>query len=1337
MSDTSDRLDCAGMSVAVLAEKPSVARDIARVLGARERGPGCLRGNGWIVTWAIGHLVALAEPAQMRPEWKSWRRESLPMIPGDWRLEVIDATRDQYEIVAAILRDPEVDEVVCATDAGREGELIFRLVYDAAGCTKPVRRLWISSLTDAAIRHGFEHLRPASEYDGLADAARGRSRADWLVGMNLTRAYTLTGDDLLSVGRVQTPTLAMIVERELAIRRFMPEDYLEVIARFTPPADEAGYEGTWFRPDLEPPVSARADGEDVHSTAEQRLRASRLPADGEEAARIVARARSGRAQVAELSARQRRLPPPQLYDLTELQRDANRLYGMSASRTLEVAQRLYEQKKLLSYPRTDSRHLSQDVAAELPAVVRAIANAYRDRLAPGSGERPLGPRFVDDARVSDHHALIPTDVDPSRVSLDTDESRLYDLVCRRLLCAWHDDHLQSVTRVVTTITSNDGLVDPYRSTGTRIDRIGWKLLEARSDARGAGSAKEATDDEPVLPTSLATGLALDVVDVRSVDRRTRPPRRFSEASLLTAMETAGRALDDRALSDAMRESGLGTPATRAATIETLLQRGYVVRRKKTLEATDKGIGLIERVHPEVKSPVMTGRWEARLQAIQRGEDALDPFMHGIEDYVREVVRRVLAPSPESQPELPVGPAATDAGPRRVRRRPTPPEDLGELLHEVFHFADFRPHQRAVCEAVTRGEDVLLVMPTGAGKSLCYQLPGIARAGTTLVISPLIALMEDQVTKLQEQGLRAERIHSGRDRAASRQVCRDYLSGELDFLFVAPERLAVPGFPELLARRKPTLVAVDEAHCISQWGHDFRPDYRMLQQRLPALRPAAVVALTATATPRVQHDIVEQLGMPEARRFIHGFRRDNIAIEVVEKAPGAREDATLSVLSQAANRPAIVYAPTRKKAESLAHALAKTLSAAVYHAGLSATRRDHVQTDFLAGRSEVIVATIAFGMGIDKADVRTVVHTALPASIEGYYQEIGRAGRDGRPSRAILFHSYADLRTLEWFLERDYPEADRIAPVFEALDETPISSDALRERVKARRPISDEQLEKAVEKLHIHGGLHATPAGDVSRGRPDWRVGYEAQRRHRQEQIAQIARYAEHPECRMRHLVRHFGDQSDGDAACGRCDVCAPEHCIALDLRDASLGEREAMSQLLKVLRERDGQSTGRLHIQAFGETLARRDFEALLASLVRGGLLHVVEDAFENEGDLIRYRRAFLTRDGREAEEADLASLGVVKEAPPTRPRSRRAEHESPEAPSLGPPKALVDALKAWRLAEAQRRRIPAFRILKDSTLLAIAASLPRSEEELLEVTGMGPVLVRKYGEAILEITRA
>ncbi|HSO35188.1 MAG TPA: DNA topoisomerase 3 [Labilithrix sp.] len=1192
------------MTVLVVAEKPSVARDIAAVLGARTRGDGFFSGEGWVVTWAIGHLVALAEPHEMNPSWKRWTFHDLPLLPPSWPLVVSEGTRAQFEVVRRWLLAPEVRGVVCATDAGREGELIFRYIYEAARSKKPVRRLWISSLTADAIRHGFKTLQEGKAFDRLADAARARSRADWLVGMNLSRMYSLLNDDNLSVGRVQTPTLAMLVTRELEIRAFVPEDYLEVVATFGAPEGEPSpYQGTWFRPG-------------------PKDKATRLPPDGKEAEAIVQRAKRGLARVESVDRQSRKVPPPELYDLTELQRHANRLFGYTAQRTLEIAQKLYERRKLLSYPRTDSRHISRTVESTLPAIVQAIEAPYRALLAEGTGKRPLGPRFVDDARVSDHHAILPTETKPPE-DLSPEERAIYDLVCRRLLSAWHADHVYAVTNVVTAIAWNDQK-DRFASQGTSIENAGWKVLELSR-----------TTTEVTLPGGLAQGLPRRVLDAKPMPRKTKPPPRLTDGTLLTAMENAGRTLDEKELSKAMRECGLGTPATRAAILETLLRRDYVIRDGKLLQATDKGVSLIGMVHEHVKSPAMTGEWEAKLARIERGEGQLATFMADIERYVREVVGNAGSPPPSrasGPPTRASGPPSSGvlaAAGSAVTATPAPAvrtarsSDLEVLLKDSFGFGSFRPYQEDVCRAAAQGSDVLLVMPTGAGKSLCYQLPGVARGGTTLVVSPLIALMEDQVGALQRRGFAAERIHSGRDRAQSRAACKAYLDGALDFLFIAPERLKVAGFPEMLARRKPTLIAVDEAHCISQWGHDFRPEYRMLGERLPMLRPAPIIALTATATPRVQDDIARELRLENPSRFIHGFRRTNIAVEVVERNPGERAEVVQRLLADPAQRPAIVYAPTRKEAEQLAKTLSRRLRAAAYHAGLGTDVRDDVQSAFLESRLDVIVATTAFGMGIDKADVRTVIHTALPATLEGYYQEIGRAGRDGAPSRAVLLHSFVDSKTHEFFFERDYPAEAVIAKVQKAI---PASGIPLAQ-LSAKARVSADAFEKAFEKLWVHGG--AVVADDtVKRGTADWATAYAKQRAHKREQLVRMRRYGETSSCRMLQLVAHFGDQNDAGAPCGLCDVCAPSTCVAQIFRAPSAGEQAARTRILDALRDHDGRSVGQLQRDVFEGSLERRALDHILGALARAGEVRIVADEFVKDGETIAFQRVHLARMG-------------------------------------------------------------------------------------------------------------
>jgi DNA topoisomerase-3 len=1331
-------------TIAILAEKPSVAQDIARVLGADKRGKGYLQGNGYVVTWAIGHLVSLAQPHEIKPEWRPWRFDQLPILPIEWPLVVYEKTKDQFEVVRKILTSGRVSRIVCATDAGREGELIFRYIYEAAGCRKPVSRLWISSLTPDAIRKGFDKLRPGSEYDRLADAASGRSRADWLVGMNLSRAYSITYNEELSVGRVQTPTLAMIVDRELTLRSFVPEDYIEVVATFQArenPAEES-YQGTWFR-------SQAASGTDKDALA----KASRLQADGEEANRIVLRGRTGEAAIESLSSETKRMQPPLLYDLTELQRHANRLFGFSAQQTLDLAQALYERHKLISYPRTDSRHLSVDVATTAPGIVAAISTSYMTQLAPGTGERTLSKRFVDDSKVSDHHAIIPTAVSEEKVHLAEDERKIYSLICRRLLMMWHDDYLQAVTTVITAIT-NGSIVDRYRTTGTLVEQMGWKVLDigAEGRRRDTKSGGEEETPEQVLPVILAKGQLQDVQDIEARKKKTRPPKRFTEGTLLTAMQTAGQGLDEKELSDAMKETGLGTPATRAATIEVLLKRGFIVRAGKNLEATDKGIHLIEVVHPEVKSPAMTGQWEAFLKKIQHGESRLEPFLDGISQYVRSVVGKVGQTRPVQRATVSDSPKSSDSPDLTSASKFSNFTTLTELLENAFGFSRFRPNQEAVCNEVTAGKDALLVMPTGSGKSLCYQLPGLARGGTTLVISPLIALMDDQVHKLKERGLAVESIHSGRDRETSRRVCSEYLSGKLQFLFIAPERLRVAGFPEMLAKRKPSLIAIDEAHCISQWGHDFRPDYRMLGQYLPSLRPAPVLALTATATPLVQKDIAVQLGLIEPTHFIHGFRRENIGIEIVEALPSQRPSLAREILSDPKHRPAIVYAPTRKQAESLAEEWTGEFKVASYHAGLDAERRRRVQEEFMAGKLDVMVATIAFGMGIDKPDVRTVIHTALPGSVEGYYQEIGRAGRDGNPSRAILMHSYGDRHTHDFFFSRDYPDVALMDRVFSSLQSEPQPKDRLRKTLG----IEEELFDKIMEKLWIHKGAVLDFAENVCKGEGAWRASYITQGEQKRAQIDQVIRFAESNQCRMMSLVRHFGDSSDGASSCGACDFCAPAKCVAQRFRTATEVERAALYRVLSAMRSIRTRSTGKLYADLYpGKEISRDNFEEILGAMARAELLSFADAVFEKDGKQIPYRTVSLTQAGRATNETT-SVLFVMKDA--ARPVSKRkllkksgkskgsraaaartqpGTKERAASVSGSDRHSIEQALRAWRLSEAKRRRVPAFRIFGDRALVSIATTAPRNEAELLAVQGIGSGIVKKYGAHIFRLIAA
>jgi DNA topoisomerase III len=601
----------------VVTEKPSVARDIARVLGVRGNGQGVIGSGDLRITWCLGHLVELAEPAAYDKAWKSWRMDTLPMLPPRFKLRARKKTGDQWSVVKGLLKHADLGEVVNACDAGREGELIFSNVFRLSGSRAPVVRLWISSMTDAAIRDGFARLRPGAELANLDSAARCRSEADWLVGLNATRAMTIrarSGRDstLLSLGRVQTPTLAMIGEREEAIERFVPETFWQVKVRLG--VDAGDWEALYNQ--LLP------DGK----------RADRLT-DQAAAQAVLDRIHGRDAVIGDVTRKRTREKPPLLYDLTNLQKEANRRFRYSAKRTLEIAQALYEKHKVLTYPRTDSRHLGSDQVPLMPDLIGSLRfGPYEQAANDVLGRWPVNPgkRVFDDAEISDHHALIPTGVDPRNASLDRDDKRIYDLVARRFLGAFHPDAVFAVMTVDALIGD-----DLFAARGRSCLEPGWRAV----DPPKSGKKKK---DEVVLPP-VDTGDAARQLASELHEGQTKPPKRFTEATLLGAMERAGEALDDAELKRAMKRNGLGTPATRAAIIETLLSRSYIERNARQLLPTAQGRALLSVMPvPALRSPRMTGEWEARLVAIAEGEETREAFMTDIRQFTAELVEAVRA-----------------------------------------------------------------------------------------------------------------------------------------------------------------------------------------------------------------------------------------------------------------------------------------------------------------------------------------------------------------------------------------------------------------------------------------------------------------------------------------------------------------------------------------------------------------------------------------------------------------------------------------------------------------------------------------------------------------------
>ena len=597
----------------VLTEKPSVAKDIARVLGCKRSGNGCIVGDKYIVTWALGHLVTLADPEAYDDKYKSWRMEDLPMLPGRMKLVVIGQTSKQFKAVSSLLSSAEVSDIVIATDAGREGELVARWIIQKANCRKPMRRLWISSQTDKAIKEGFASLKPSSQYDNLYRSAQCRAEADWLVGLNVTRALTCKHNAQLSAGRVQTPTLAMIVRREEDILRFRPKDY------FTVKADFGEYTALY------------KDGK-----GQARF------ADAAAAKEVADSVRGKRGVLSEVKKVYRFKAPPAAYDLTELQRDANKKYGYSAKQTLSLMQSLYETHKLLTYPRTDSRYITKDVAATLPERLRAIAiGPYKDDANAVLRSKPIQTKYiVNDAKVTDHHAIIPTEQYVDLNKLSREERHIYDLVVRRFIAVLSAPFEYDEVQLKITVGRYN-----FYTKGQSVKSAGWRAVYDST------LADDDDDSEPDLAAqrlpALSQGAAAAVKEVRVCAGKTSPPARYTEATLLTAMENPASQVEDGRLRDALKTAGgLGTPATRADIIEKLFNSFYIERRGREIFPTSKGRQLIGIVPPDLKSAELTAKWEQQLSLIAEGKANDRKFIEEMRGYASSLVQAVKSSTAE-------------------------------------------------------------------------------------------------------------------------------------------------------------------------------------------------------------------------------------------------------------------------------------------------------------------------------------------------------------------------------------------------------------------------------------------------------------------------------------------------------------------------------------------------------------------------------------------------------------------------------------------------------------------------------------------------------------------
>lgn len=593
--------------ILVLAEKPSVGRELAKVLGCGQGGNGCLAGPKYIVTWALGHLVTLADPEAYADRYKTWNIEDLPMLPNKMELVVIKETSKQYGIVKGLLNRADVDELVIATDAGREGELVARWIINKAGFRKPIKRLWISSQTEKAIKDGFNNLRPSREYDNLYKSAECRSEADWLVGLNVTRALTCKYNAQLSAGRVQTPTLAMIVQRENEIRRFVPKDYWTVSAKVK------GFSILW---------QDKASGQTQIFNKQQ-------------AEDIMAKIKGQSGEVIEVKKEAKEEQPPLAYDLTELQRDANRKYNYSAKQTLGIMQSLYETHKVVTYPRTDSRHITTDIVPTLLERLKSVSVGPYAEAARALIRTKLNvtKRFADNSKVTDHHAIIPTEQYVNLGSLSSEERNIFDLIVKRFIAVLSPAYTYEQTTVKISVKG-----EVFFAKGRIVKSKGWKTVY-----EGQKDKDDSTEEEDQSLPEIKKGEILKLDSVSIYNGKTKPPARYNEATLLTAMEHPGKFIENDALREMMdKTSGLGTPATRADIIEKLFSSFYMERKGKEILPTSKGIQLIDLVPVDLKSPELTAKWEQKLTMIKNGKANPAEFVNEMKAYASKVVSNVIA-----------------------------------------------------------------------------------------------------------------------------------------------------------------------------------------------------------------------------------------------------------------------------------------------------------------------------------------------------------------------------------------------------------------------------------------------------------------------------------------------------------------------------------------------------------------------------------------------------------------------------------------------------------------------------------------------------------------------
>nr|MBP9708930.1 DEAD/DEAH box helicase [Oligoflexales bacterium] len=787
----------ANIKLVIIAEKPSVARDIAETLGIKKKAAQhnqhpFFADSQRLITWSFGHLLRLAEPHEINQKWKTWLAEDLPILPERWPLLPTKSNVQHLFWLKKLLQISGLDEVVNAMDAGREGELIFQHIYNFSECKVPVRRMWMSSLTKDAILSAFELRRGQHEYRGLALAAQQRAQADWLIGMNMSRAMSIRYNQPFSIGRVQTPTLSMIVERDRSIENFSQSSYFNIALEFGIGSEI--YKSLCLNSKkIENEALKKAGAHDLTlKNSEIFPQDSFVFFENELPTKSQEKMLEG-AALKHISRKKRLLKTQAdlVADLTTLQKKANELYHFSAQKTLDISQSLYEKHKLISYPRTNSRYLSGFLKDSLADLARQTAFLFKEIDGLDIDFCKIPSRAIDDTKVDDHHGIIPTKNIEDKKRLDRlskDEAKIFDLICRYFVGLWLPDYKVELHDIVfETSFENCGkivespLYFEFQNGKTSVISVfrsrhvlaeGFKTLwrdVAKNTANKGLQSRQIQGQQAQIPDDLIEYLKQPsdriVEKCKSIKVNTRPPLFYTEATLLSAMQAAGHNLEDKKLKKYLTGKGLGTAATRAGIIESLIEKKYITRDGRFLKSSDLGRDLIFRTLATLKSPQLTAEWEDAFNLIEKDVSYVEKFTPELHKFVRSAIQEMWLVQEKNLSDLKL--LAKQTLRPFINSNASPSSKLEWGLQEVFKFGSFQAHQRLICEALIEGKDALLVMPTGSGKSLCYQLPAIILGRAALVISPLIALMQDQVQSLQRLGLRAASIHSGLSRFDSR------------------------------------------------------------------------------------------------------------------------------------------------------------------------------------------------------------------------------------------------------------------------------------------------------------------------------------------------------------------------------------------------------------------------------------------------------------------------------------------------------------------------------------------------------------------------------------------